>query len=306
MAVDVLISVVCTNNRPALEGCLEALPAACEGLTWATTVVDNAGEDGTSEMVRERFDWANLIRNERRMGFAHNHNLTIEPAIEAKDSRYLLVLNDDTILDPGALTLMVEEMDAGPDLGVLGPRIRGTDGAPQQSLFAFPSAARLVARQLQLAGPGPEPEDGGWLNGSCLLFRAAAIEEVGSLDPEFFIFYEDTDIGLRLLRAGWRSAISERAGMVHLEHQTISTPDLSSPMTLQMLRSQWIYVARHHGRIQALLVSAGTRAALVLRWAKARLSSLLGSNSEREHARRLLELAQYRPTQPLPHEPPVA
>src|SRR5947209_7125263 len=79
---DVAISIVCTNNRPALEGCLDALPAACEGLRWRATVVDNASMDGTSQLVRERFDWVTLVRNERRHGFAHNHNLTLLPALE--------------------------------------------------------------------------------------------------------------------------------------------------------------------------------------------------------------------------------
>jgi N-acetylglucosaminyl-diphospho-decaprenol L-rhamnosyltransferase len=302
VASDVLISVVCTNNRPALEGCLEALPAACEGLEWSATVVDNAGSDGTSEMVRDRFGWARLIRNERPRGFSHNHNLTIGPALEQRSCRYVLVLNDDTVFDPGALAAMVAEMDASPDVGALGPRLRGPDGVAQQSLFGFPSAARMIARHFQVAGPGAEPDGPGWLNGSCLLLRVEALVAVGSLDPEFFIFYEDTDLGLRLHKGGWRSALAGEAGMVHLEHQTISTPSLSSPMMLQMLRSQWIYMDRHHGRAQAALVSAGTRAALLLRWAKASVAGLFGDESDRRQAPRLLELARYRPTEPLPHE----
>jgi GT2 family glycosyltransferase len=302
MTLDVVVSIVCTNNRSALEGCLEALPAACDGLHWRATVVDNGGTDGTSEMVRERFAWAALIRNERPQGFSHNHNLTILPALERRDSSYALVLNDDTIFDPEAVATMVREMDAAPDVGALGPRIRGTDGAPQQSLFRFPSSGRMLARQLQIAGPGPEPDGDGWLNGSCLLLRAAALEQVGSLDPDFFLFYEDTDIGLRLLEGGWRSAVSSGAGMVHLEHQTISTPALSSVMARQMLRSQWLYAKRHLGPGQALLVAAGTRAALLLRWAKASAGALLGSGAERDQASRLLRLARYRPDEPLPHE----
>jgi GT2 family glycosyltransferase len=302
IAFDVAISVVCTDNREALEGCLEALPAACKGLKWRVTVVDNASTDGTSEMVRERFGWATLIRNERRYGFSHNHNLTVDPVLENEEARYVLVLNDDTIFDPGAVRIMVAEMDRSPDIGVLGPQIRGVDGVPQQSLFAFPSTTRMIARQLQIAGPGPEPTDAGWLNGSCLLLRVIALEAVGTLDPEYFIFYEDTDLGLRLLNGGWRSEVSAEAGMIHLEHQTISAPSLASPMMLQMLRSQWIYIRRHHGRLQATIVSAGSRAALFLRAAKAKIGAILGDKSEQEHADRLFELARYRPTESLPHE----
>jgi N-acetylglucosaminyl-diphospho-decaprenol L-rhamnosyltransferase len=298
---DVAVSVVCTSNAPALTSCLAALPEAAEGLRWRATVVDNASTDGVSELVRERFAWAALVRNERRRGFAANHNLTLLPAIAASDARYVLVLNDDTIFDPGALAAMVAEMDATPDLGCLGPRIRGLDGAPQQSLFGYPSLGHLLAGQVRPGAGASQPALGGvgWLNGSCLLLRVAALAEVGSLDERYFIFFEDTDLGRRLLDSGWRSAVARDAGMVHLEHQTVGTPALSSVMARQMLRSRWLYVRRYHGRAAAALLSAVSRTALLARAAKAALTGA------REHAGHMLVLARYSPRRPLPHEASV-
>ena len=302
MMDDVVISIVCTNNRAVLEGCLDSLPAACEGLRWRATVVDNAGSDGTSEMVNERFGWAHLVRNDRRHGFGHNHNLTIAPTLKHENARYVMVLNDDTRLDRRAVFEMVQEMDETPDLGAIGPRIRGLDGAPQQSLFRFPSVRHLLVHQFRPGLPPGEAGRAGWLNGSCLVLRREALQQAGSFDESYFIFYEDTDLGYRLLEAGWRSAVSRDAGMVHLEHQTVSMPAVSSMMARQMLRSEWLYASKRTGAWLAFGLSMGTRAALLLRSAKAAAGGARGDGDARLLARALLGLARYRPAEPLPHE----
>jgi N-acetylglucosaminyl-diphospho-decaprenol L-rhamnosyltransferase len=299
---DVAISVICTNNAAVLEGCLEALPAACEGVKWRATVIDNASTDGTSDLVRERFRWAELIRNERRRGFSHNHNLVLVPTLRSRDARYVMILNDDTRFDPGAVAAMVEEMDAQPRVGALGPRIRGAGGAPQQSLFPFLPVRSRVLQQFRPAADFGTASESGWLNGSCVMVRTAAVEEIGPLDERYFIFFEDIDLGRRLEDAGWRSALSARAGMVHLEHQTISMPALNSVMARQMLRSEWLYMERHHGRGGAVTLVAASRLALALRCAKAAVRAALGDQEARIMARNLLTLCVYKPTEPLPHE----
>ncbi len=302
---DLAISVVCTNNRAALESCLQALPDAAQGLSWHATVVDNACTDGAGNMVRDRFPWATVTRNEVRQGFSSNHNPTIVSVLEQSSFRYVLILNDDTILDPGSLTTMVSEMDQNHDLGALGPSLRGIDGAPQDSLLSFPTPTRIVYHSLRPGTPVPLPtaDRGGWLNGSCVMLRPDALREVGTLDEQFFIFFEDTDLGLRLRNAGWRSAVARDAGMVHLEHSTITMPALNSPMARQMLRSQWLYMRKHNGSVQAAIVAALVRACLAARAGKAcTVGWLRRSEEERDNARRLLALARYRVSEPLAHE----
>jgi GT2 family glycosyltransferase len=302
---DVEISVVCTNNRPALEQCLTALPAACEGLKWAATVVDNASADGTSEMVRRRFPWADLVRTERRAGFSANHNRTLGRVVRERSARCALILNDDTIFDPGALSEMVREMDGRPALGALGPRLRGPDGQPQQSLFRFPSVRDFALDVMMPSRPTGPAGTHGWLNGSCILLRVDALARVGLLDERFFIFYEDTDICLRLHEAGWESAIAASAGMVHLEHQTVSTPALNSVMARQMLRSQWLYLHKHKGRCGAAAVAAAWRVILLLR----AFRDLARWRVDRDpkvqaQALDLIRLAGYEVRVALPHERP--
>ena len=141
-------SVICTDNWAALEGCLESVPAACDGLRWRLTVIDNASTDGTSDHVRERYPWAALIRHERRHGFGANHNLILIPVVAENRARYALILNDDTRFDPGAVRELVAAADADDELGAMGPALRGTNGRPQQSFFTFPTPWSMVLGHL--------------------------------------------------------------------------------------------------------------------------------------------------------------
>jgi N-acetylglucosaminyl-diphospho-decaprenol L-rhamnosyltransferase len=301
---DLVISVICTDNRAALESCLQALPLAAEGLSWHATVVDNACTDGAGEMVHDRFPWATVICNEVRRGFSSNHNQALLPVIEQSSARYVMILNDDTILDPLSLATMVSMMDQNPDLGALGPSMRGIDGAAQDSLLSFPTPVRIALQSLRPGRAAPPPGDrAGWLNGSCVLLRPQAVRDVGTLDERFFIFFEDTDLGLRLRDGGWRSTVAPDAGMIHLEHSTVSMPALNSSMARQMLRSQWLYVGKHNGPKKAAMVAGLVRACLTARLVKAfTLGWLRRDQQELEKARHLLVLARYRASEPLPHE----
>src|ERR1700737_1865242 len=113
MAADVLegeISLVNTNNRALLNACLASLPEACAGLNWHVTVVDNESLDGSAEMVATRFPTAQLIRNAKRLGFGANHNQVLVPALESH-VRHVLILNEDTELDPGSVRELVAFAD---------------------------------------------------------------------------------------------------------------------------------------------------------------------------------------------------
>lgn len=307
-AEDVAISVVNTSNRDLLRVCLASLPDACQGLAWSATVVDNASTDGSAAMVREQFPWARLLENAVRMGFSANHNQVIRPALGDGRARYLLVLNEDTELDPDSVRKLVEYADAHPRVGVVGPVIRGTDGDVQPSEFPFPEPLDygmnfVLPRRGNRQAPDLKAGSPRWLNGSCLLIRADALRHVGTLDERFFIFFEDTDLGLRFEQAGWSSAICPTAGIVHHGHQTVSRASMSMAMERQQLRSTYLYYDKHYGHGVATRMSAVVRASFLLRSAKAAIHGRLArSASERHHAKVLGQLARYRPSDRLPHE----
>jgi GT2 family glycosyltransferase len=300
---DVEISLVNTDNAGLLRRCLASLPAAAGTITWRATVVDNASGDGSAEVVRREFPWARLLVNRTRLGFSANHNQVIGEVVIHDSARYVLVLNEDTELEPGSLEELVSFADREHRLGAAGPRLVEKDGREQASYFRFPAVLEQFWWTLSPGQPPRRAETAGWLNGSCLLVRTEALRRVGPLDARFFIFFEDTDLGLRLHRAGWRSAVCESSRVVHHGHQTVSQSGVGTHMERQMLRSRYLYFRKHHGRHTATLVVALVRMALGARAAKALLTgSIRGDGGERRLASFLWSLARYDPVTPLPHE----
>jgi N-acetylglucosaminyl-diphospho-decaprenol L-rhamnosyltransferase len=300
--LDVEISLVNTNNRDLLRACLASLPEACSGLDWHATVVDNASEDGSAEMVGAEFPTARLIRNVKRLGFGANHNQVLALAMQP-GVKYVLILNEDTELDPGSVRDLVVFAEAHPCVGALGPAIRGTDGQCQQSYLPFPTVLGQIWSCFRPGRSSRQPVRGGWLNGSCVLLRAEALRQVGMMDERFFIFYEDTDLGRRLHRAGWQSAVCESATIVHHGHMTVALASAGSVWEWQMLRSQYLYFCKHRGHITGLVLSVLVRGALLIRACKAIVaSSLTEDPPERETANLLMSLVKYDPRTALPHE----
>jgi GT2 family glycosyltransferase len=301
--LDVEVSLVNTDNRDLLRACLASLPEAAGALSWNATVVDNASDDGSSEVVRLEFPWARLIENPRRAGFSANHNQVIADVVRHDSARYVLVLNEDTELEPGSVEELVSFADREDRLGAAGPRLVEADGREQVSYFRFPGLLEQFWSTIRPGQPPRPAKTTGWLNGSCLLVRTEVLRRVGLLDPRFFIFFEDTDLGLRLHRAGWRSAVCASSRVVHHGHQTVSHSRVGTHMERQMLRSRYLYFCKHHGRHTAALVVALVRMALGVRAAKAFLTgSITRDGGERKLAGLLWSLARYDPIAPLPHE----
>jgi N-acetylglucosaminyl-diphospho-decaprenol L-rhamnosyltransferase len=301
--LDVEISLVNTSNRELLRSCMRSIPAACEGLSWHATVVDNASTDGSAEMAASEAPWARVVRNETRLGFSANHNQVIVDTLERGLARYVLILNEDTVLEAGSVAELVRFCDAEAHCGAAGPVIVDRHGLVEQSLFPFPTIVDQVRASLVPGRLNRPPPPAGWLNGSCVLVRAEALREIGPLDERFFIFFEDTDLGFRLAVAGWTSLICERARIVHLGHKTVSQRPLGDSMERQMLRSRYLYFRKHEGPARALAVAGLVRVALAARATKALAAGFIGKDrGERDLASYLWRLARYDPRGPLPHE----
>jgi len=301
--LDVEVSLVNTNNRDLLRACLASLPAAAGALRWQATVVDNASDDRSPEVVRLEFPWARLIENPQRAGFSANHNQVIGEVVSHDSARYVLVLNEDTELEPGSLEELVSFADREARLGAAGPRLVEPNGKQQASFFPFPTFSGEFWWALRPGRSLLEAPDDGWLNGSCLLLRTDALRQVGTLDVRFFIFFEDTDLGLRLHRAGWRSAICESSTVVHHGHQTVSQSGVGAHMERQILRSRYLYFHKHHGPYHSALLALLVRVALAIRATKASaIASLRRDPSERKLAELLWGLVRYDPQKALDHE----
>jgi N-acetylglucosaminyl-diphospho-decaprenol L-rhamnosyltransferase len=188
-----------------------------------------------------------LVRNEARRGFGANHNAVLATA----ESRYALILNDDTEVDAAAIDRLKWFLDQNPEVGAAGPRLRFPDGRVQPSAFRFPTPARvaLTLATLQRAAwdmsRGERIRRVDWIHGAAMMVRLAAFRDAGGLDERFYMYLEDVDLCRNMRDAGWEIAFFPYAGVVH--HESSSTSGVPERRIVEHARSRGLYARKHHG-----------------------------------------------------------
>jgi GT2 family glycosyltransferase len=142
--IDVSVCIVNWNGREMLRDCLISLCRRPQGARLEVVVVDNGSADGAADMVADGFPDVTLIRNADNRGFARANN---QAAARAR-GRYLFFLNNDTLVPPGTLGRLVAFAEAHPEVGMIGPRLRGDDGEVQASYRPQPSLGALLHRTM--------------------------------------------------------------------------------------------------------------------------------------------------------------
>jgi GT2 family glycosyltransferase len=298
---DVEISIVNHQNRAMVRECLLSLPAACEGVDAVITVIDNVSNDGSLEMLAKEFPGVRVIANTRRLGFGPNHNQVLRRVVSERSARSVLVLNDDTVLEPGSVARLVAALDADPALGMVAPSVTNPAVGRLPTRFTYPTLWHSFLIDAGRRG-GEDIDADGWLQGACLLLRVDAVADIGGFDPRFFLFFEDCDLSLRLGQHGWRLAEVDDAQILHFAHQSVLREDFADFTPKQGLRSRYLYFAKHAGPRRAQALSVAGRGALLARALAARARSLRGDAAARAAATRLLALARYNPRRPLAPE----
>lgn len=203
------IVLVGWNNKAYLEPCLDSLYGGGLRSSFDVVVVDNGSTDGSQAMLRERFPDVKIIQNDHNVGLARACN----QGIEATAGRYVLLLNNDTLVNGPSLDTLVDFLDSHPEAGAVGGKLLNPDGSFQAGYANFSTLKEefLIATGLgDRLWPGyPSHEDadgaqsGGWISSACLLLRRAALDQVGLLYEDYFIYGDEADLQYRLQRAGW-------------------------------------------------------------------------------------------------------
>jgi GT2 family glycosyltransferase len=169
-----------------------------------------------------------LIHNQENAGFARATN----QAIQSSESKYVLLLNPDTVVLPDALQQLVEFMDTHPEAGAAGSRVLNPDGSLQTSCYVAPTLAHEFFRLFHLSrfSPASTYQMKNWntniprlvdiIQGDCLMLRKTALNQVGLLDERFFIYSEDVDLCYRLQRASWGLYWVPLAQVIHYGGQS--------------------------------------------------------------------------------------
>ncbi|MGI5816752.1 MAG: glycosyltransferase family 2 protein [Armatimonadota bacterium] len=222
------IVIVSWNTRDYLDACLRSIDHAPDVVTREVIVVDNASADGTAEMVARRYPDVTLIANDDNRGYAAANNQGIALA----RGEHLLLLNPDIVVHEGALDTLARFLQSHPQAGAVAPRLILPDGSVQASCRSFPTPDVVLYEALGLSRLFPRSRRFGkyrmtWWNyddertvdqpmASAITVRGEALKEMGVMDEQFPIFFNDVDLCKRLWDAGWEVWFTPEASMDHV------------------------------------------------------------------------------------------
>lgn len=242
----VSIIVLNYNGREDTLACLRSL----EHLTYSRTnviMVDNDSADGTVEAVRKAHPAVTIIETGANLGFTGGNNRAIQYALEHQ-ADYILLLNNDTIVAPDFLNIMVEVMEQDLTIGVSGPMIYyhstpetiWTAGGSIDWKHGTTSMVGLNQEDVSQFGLSPMPVD--FVSGCALLARRAVWEKVGLLDDTFFMYYEETEWCVRASRAGFKIVTIP---MAMIWHKISIEERATSPRTYYyMVRNRLLFLRK--------------------------------------------------------------
>jgi GT2 family glycosyltransferase len=297
--VDLAVVIVNHNVRDLLRTCLRSVEQTTANLAVQVWVVDNGSTDGSAQVVRDEFPTVEL-RETANLGFARGNNLALREIVARASAhdrpRYVLLLNPDTELPPGALAAMVRFMEEHPDAGAAGPRLILSDGTldracrrgfptPQVSLYHFAGLGRLFPRSRRFArynltflDPTAVAEVDSVV-GAFMLVRGEILSDVGLLDEAFFMYGEDLDWALRIKRAGWKVYYNGEVVVFH--HKRASSRQRSARSLVAFYAAMLIFFRKHYAAQTAWPLRALVVLAIYLRAVLA-----LSVNALRRSARR--------------------
>jgi len=290
---------ILTHHQPELlPRCVEAAYAEIEraGIKGEVIIIDNASSDGSPRRVAARFPATRIIRNEENMGFGAANN----EAIRISRGQYVLVLNDDALLQEGSLGLLVRKLESGSNIGAVGPKVLNFDGSLQTSCMnkRYPHLRGVAVELLLLDGllrkneltrqmltlwdsqsKRAEPDQ---LVGACVLARREALDAVGLFDEGFYYVLEDADLCYRLKKGGWRVLCAEEAQVIHYGAASMKEEWTESYALAVYLRSLAYFFKKHSSPAKYFLVRMTLGLVLLLRMFLATLRRIVRGSTYAE------------------------
>jgi GT2 family glycosyltransferase len=273
--------VVIVNYRSAslCIDCLRSLaPEVAANVGTRVVVTDNPSGDNSVEEIGRAIvlngwsSWCEFRALPHNGGFAYGNNEAIRPALESKDPpEYVLLLNPDTVVRPGAIGALLDFMDANPKAGIAGSRLEHHDGTPQVSAFRFHTVLSELEAGLRLgfvskllkkrivAPPVPEtmePTQTDWVAGASMIIRREVFVDAGLLDEAYFMYFEEVDFCLRARRAGWTCWYVPASRVVHLVGQSSGVTDVKQANKRRpkyWFESRRRFFVKNHGKLKTAM-----------------------------------------------------
>lgn len=246
---DFSVILVCWNNKEYLEPCLQSLYEGDLKSSFDVAVVDNGSTDGSQVMLHEKYPQAKLIQNSHNVGLGKASN----QGIEATSGRYVLLLNNDTVVNGPSLDAMVEFLKKKPDVGAVGGQLLNPDGSVQSCYNNFPTLREefLIATRLgeflwngyPAVVADEKVRSVSWLGSACLMLRREALDRVGLLDEKYFIYGDEADLQYRLKKDGWQVYYLPHATTIHFGGRSMNR----WARRKMVYRGKMLFFQKHYG-----------------------------------------------------------
>lgn len=251
------IVIICWNDLEVIRGCLASIFGRPPGVSFEVIVTDNGSTDGSVAFVRGAYPQVRVVENGANLGFARANNAGFRLAA----GEYVLVLNPDTVVHPGALDAWIKFAERHPEAGAFGCRVVNADGTFHRPAQLFPTVWRywveaLFLRRLgyvsrafwsgeYIGWDGMSEREIDWQSGCCVLFRGPVLRALGGFDERFFFNFEETDLCKRVWDAGHRIVYTPAPVVTHLWGQ--SAKRFPVPVAIEKMRNRYRYFHKHHG-----------------------------------------------------------
>lgn len=283
--LDISIIIVNYNVKEFLQNLIHSIHKAAQNLSYEIIIIDNASDDGSIELIREKFSEVKLFVNNENLGFSKANNT----GLKAASGKYLLLLNPDTIVREDTFEEMINFFEANPDAGLAGCKILNPDGTLQLAcrrsfpgpwtsfckvtgLSALFPDSKLFARYNLTYLNENESYEVDAISGSFMMFPKRTYEELGGLDEQFFMYGEDLDFCYRIQQAGYKVYYVHSTQIIHYKGE--STKRSSLDETKFFYNAMHLFVKKHLA--SSFLVEIILRSAIAVRrvfafWGKRKL-----------------------------------
>ncbi|MBU3029966.1 glycosyltransferase family 2 protein [Paracoccus marinaquae] len=275
----------------------EAAVAAMAGIEGAIVIVDNDSGDGSEDRLRRAvadrgWDRVRVIQSGRNGGFGAGNNVGIRAGLpDGLRPDYVYLLNSDAFPAPDAIRILLDHLEGHPRTGMAGSYIHGTDDVPHVTCFRFHSIAsefegaaqtgpisKLLSHAI-IPQPFPaKPTKMDWVAGASLMMRQDMLDQIGLFDEAYFLYYEETDLCLRAIRAGWQTDYIPASRVAHVGSASTGMKTWTRTPGY-WFDSRWRYFRKNHGLATAVAATLAQLAGLGINRLRVALGSARRSGS---------------------------
>lgn len=251
------IVIVNYNTKELTKQTLNSIYNKERNFQYEVFVSDNGSTDGSIDMIKNEFSQVKIIKNRKNLGFAKANNVAIKRA----KGRYVLLLNSDTVVVDDCLEKSLDYMDKHPNIGALGCKVVLTNGeldiacrrsfpTPEVSFYRmlrlskfFPKSKRFAKYNLTYLDEN-ETYEVDSLVGAFMLVRREAIDKIGLLDEDFFMYGEDIDWCYRIKQDGWKIVYYPEAQIIH--YKGGSSKKKNPKLIYEFYRAMYLFYNKHY------------------------------------------------------------